>query len=147
MTREEAIEWIENIKEKYIRGGDEEFDEKRKTALDMAIKALKQNESAEEWYKLFVEKLEQKSCSDVVSRAYIEPIIEELENICVNGDEHILNLLADIKNAPPVNPRPKTGHWIYKYHEVFKYYCDKCGTGSDLRTQYCPNCGCKMLEP
>ena len=42
MTREEAIEWIEKIKEKYIRGGDEEFDEKRKTALDMGIKALEQ---------------------------------------------------------------------------------------------------------
>lgn len=41
---------------------------------------------------------------DCISRAYIEPIIEELENICVNGDEHILNLLADVKNAPPVTP-------------------------------------------
>lgn len=39
-------------------------------------------------------------CGDTISRAYIEPIIEELENICVKGDEHILDLLADIKNAP-----------------------------------------------
>ncbi len=41
---------------------------------------------------------------DCISRAYIAPIIEELENICVNGDEHILDLLADIKNAPSVTP-------------------------------------------
>lgn len=46
--------------------------------------------------------LEQEHCDDAISRAYIEPIIEELENIYVNGDEHILNLLADIKNAPSV---------------------------------------------
>ena len=44
MTREEAIEWIEEIKEKYIRGGDEEFDEKRITALEMGVKALEQKD-------------------------------------------------------------------------------------------------------
>ena len=42
MTNEEAIEWIEDIKEKFIRGGDEEFDEKRITALEMGVKALVQ---------------------------------------------------------------------------------------------------------
>lgn len=41
----------------------------------------------------------------------------------------------------------KTGHWIEKYHELFnRYYCDKCGVGSELRTNYCPNCGAKMVE-
>ena len=43
-------------------------------------------------------------CEDCVSRTYIESIVEELENICMNGDEHILSLLSDIKNAPPVTP-------------------------------------------
>ena len=54
--------------------------------------------------KLAIEALEQEPCEDCISRAYIEPIIEELENICINGDEHILDLLADIKNAPSVTP-------------------------------------------
>ena len=40
MTREEAIKWIERIKEKYIHGGDEGFDDARRRALDMAIEAL-----------------------------------------------------------------------------------------------------------
>lgn len=43
--------------------------------------------------------------ADCISRAYIEPIVEELENICINGDEHILSLLSNIKNAPPVTPQ------------------------------------------
>jgi hypothetical protein len=82
MTREEAIKILQgaikkpNTKDGYLG-----------QALDMAIKAL-----------------EQEPCEDAISRAYIEPIIEELENIYVNGDEHILNLLADIKNAPSVTP-------------------------------------------
>lgn len=42
MTNEQAIEWLIAIKEKYIHGGDEGFDERRKEALDIAIKSLKE---------------------------------------------------------------------------------------------------------
>lgn len=56
--------------------------------------------------------------------------------------------MNEIRKAYDKLKKPKTGHWINKYHEVFKYYCcDKCGTGNDLRTNYCPNCGAKMIEP
>lgn len=41
MTREEAIKWIEQISERYIHGGDDDFDAKRREALNMAIKALR----------------------------------------------------------------------------------------------------------
>lgn len=40
MTREEAIEWLGRIKDRYIHGVDEGFDNKRKEAIDMAIEAL-----------------------------------------------------------------------------------------------------------
>lgn len=40
MNDKECIEWLENIKEKYIHGGDEMFDAKRKEAIDYAIKKL-----------------------------------------------------------------------------------------------------------
>ena len=40
MTNEEIIYWLKQIKDKYIHGGDEEFDTKRNTALDMAIQAI-----------------------------------------------------------------------------------------------------------
>ena len=40
MTPQEAIEWLKSIKEKYIHGGDEGFDNKRKIAIDTAVNAL-----------------------------------------------------------------------------------------------------------
>lgn len=98
--------------------------------------------------------MEQEPCEDAISRAYIEPIIEELENICVNGNEHILDLLADIKNAPPVTPQPKTGHWIEEdmFDGDIAYRCSECdepfclidGTPTDNMYNFCPNCGAKM---
>lgn len=52
MTREQAINELKNMaKFNYTLAPIEVF--------EMAIQALEQNESAEEWYKLFVEKLEQ----------------------------------------------------------------------------------------
>ena len=44
MTRDEAIEWLGRIKDRYIHGGDEGFDNKRKEAIDMAIESLQQEE-------------------------------------------------------------------------------------------------------
>ena len=56
MTREEAISIMNVI----VHMLEPQYDTDRiEDAVDMAIKALEQNESAEEWYKLFVEKLEQ----------------------------------------------------------------------------------------
>ena len=64
MTNEEAIKILSQHSEHWKRLLAENICSKEEglqtvEALDMAIKALKQNESAEEWYKLFVEKLEQ----------------------------------------------------------------------------------------
>ena len=42
MKREEAIEWLGRIKDRYIHGGDEGFDNKRKEAIDMAIESLQE---------------------------------------------------------------------------------------------------------
>ncbi len=81
MSNEEAKRNLSYSKRWGVKPDDE--------ALDIAIKALEQ------------------PCEDTISRAYIEPIIEELENICVNGDEHVLDLLADIKNAPSATPQQK----------------------------------------
>ena len=44
MDNKEAIFWINQIKDKYIHGGDEEFDHNRRIALDMAVDALQKLE-------------------------------------------------------------------------------------------------------
>ena len=40
MNIEQAVKWLDAIKEKYIHGGDDEMDAKRKEAIDMAIRSL-----------------------------------------------------------------------------------------------------------
>ena len=89
MTREEAFkilnEWVEISKLSEDYNKDEGF-----LYTDIGTITYGDIEEA-------IKTLKQEPYSDAISRAYIEPIIEELENICVNGDEHILDLLADIK--------------------------------------------------
>ena len=52
----------------------------------------------------------------------------------------------------------KIGHWIKQNDDYFDWYeCSECEYGSDgemqynnefeVRTNYCPNCGAKMVEP
>ena len=130
MTNEEAINTLKSLKSyyndksEYCKDRYIGFDNEDNEALDMAIKAL-----------------EQQSCDDCISRAYIESIVEELENICINGDEHILSLLSNIKNAPSVTPSRPKGKWMDDN-------CSICGYGVKPwnNTPYCPNCGAKMTE-
>ena len=46
--------------------------------------------------------LQQRTQGDLISREYIEGIVEELENICQNAPEEVLELLSKVKNAPTV---------------------------------------------
>ena len=73
MTREEAIAILEDNKPSIIFE-DEKLQKETAdlcVALNMAIHALGQNERAEEWYKLFVEKLdEQEPCEKSMNKAY-----------------------------------------------------------------------------
>lgn len=38
------------------------------------------------------------------------------------------------------------GEWIEKYHERFKYYCSRCGSGTDREGNFCDACGADMRE-
>lgn len=88
------------------------------------------------------------TCEDAISRAYIEPLVEELENICINGDEHVLDILSNIKNAPPVTPQQKVGKWIETKRPsgLIGFKCSECGNFYPLPDglNFCPNCGTKM---
>lgn len=44
MTKDDVVFWLKQIKDKYIKGGDEEFDHCRKEAIDMAIEEMEKEE-------------------------------------------------------------------------------------------------------
>ncbi len=87
-----------------------------------------------------------KPCEDAISR---EDAIKALSygegcrNVCANA----------IRRLPSVTQEPKTGHWkrisMDKYSEHAKYWyrCDRCGKDNLGNTDWCPNCGCRMVEP
>ena len=45
--------------------------------------------------------------------------------------------------------RAKTGHWIRVTDKsgYLVWECDKCGWQQRYNTNFCPNCGVKMVEP
>jgi len=86
----------------------------------------------------------QEPCEDCISREYILSKAHiccsefaDDDDFCVDAD--------DIKEAPSVQPKPKTGHW--KKLNV-GYGCSECSlatnkSGVDFY-RFCPNCGAKM---
>lgn len=51
MEDQEAIKWLKQIKNKYIRGGDDFFDARRREAIDKAIHVL-------EWHDKIITEVE-----------------------------------------------------------------------------------------
>ena len=56
------------------------------------------------------------------------------------------SIYSAIDNAPAADVVPvRHGRWeMLPYTELYKNKCSSCGNGSDLETDYCPNCGAKM---
>lgn len=100
MTNEEAKKWIIAIKDKYIHGGDEAFDESRREALDMGIKALEERPTGE-WIK--GREISRTMLSDTVLH------IEYKDYTCSNCGLVLDNLLYNYDGSP-----------FYKY-------CPNCG--------------------
>jgi len=140
MTDKEAI---------YILQGIHRINRKMDEAVDMAIKALNQE-----------------PCDDATSRqAVIDMCKKEIDHISKNWQNYhspseaksgFAYIATNIYDLPPVNPQPKSGHWIGIDEEPHEdYECDKCGYVVSTYTaniephteyKYCPNCGAKMEE-
>lgn len=58
------------------------------------------------------------------------------------------DLLADAQEAEE-EQEPKTGHWSHDgSHWKNRFICSECGYKLfDELTNFCPNCGAKMIEP
>ena len=98
---------------------------------------------------------------DLISRQAVLDLMRSLTRWCVRSEDGKLSnvgLLYDdvmfgIDKLPSVNPQePKTGHWILDETDN-SITCDKCGCliwANDIsngEAYYCPNCGCRMVEP
>ena len=141
MTREEAITILNMV---------EAHGSLVIQAKDMAIKALEYDDAKyhEEHGEVIVDKavwedakraLEQKPSGDAVSRQDAYKCLE------IHGDYNTLNEVYErLEKLPSVNPQPKTGHWINNRNGT--YECDRCGK-LHSRSNFCPNCGCRMVEP
>ena len=66
----------------------------------------------------------------------------------VERNPDIVRLCADAGILEYV--KSKTGHWIVHPKGIYAHLvCDKCLCNApyDCETNYCPNCGAKMIEP
>lgn len=90
---------------------------------------------------------------DLISRQTVLKIIDGWYDN--NRDaENIEDLIVLITYMDPVNPQePKTGHWIKDDSEdiapIWKKIrvCSNCAYLQFNETNYCPNCGAKMVKP
>lgn len=91
-----------------------------------------------------IEELEQEPCGDAISR-------EQAINQCGFGMTNLL--IADcLRRLPPVNPQPKTGHWIWQTEDIYR--CSECHEDIHVKEvmsvpqyKWCPICGARMVEP
>ena len=148
MTREEAIESVKSAFDAWEYQYDTGDDWSREhEARNMAIKALNQE-----------------PCDDATSRqAVIDMCKKEIDHISKNWQNYhspseaksgFAYIATNIYDLPPVNPQPKSGHWIGIDEEPHEdYECDRCGYVVSTYTaniephteyKYCPNCGAKM---
>lgn len=117
MTREDAIEWIEGLRD----GWD---DITNVTACNMAIEAL-----------------EQEPCNDAISR---QAVIELVEGWWI-GHTKEDDLATEIKSLPSVTPQPKMGRWI-SCDILQEFKCSECRRCFRNKTNFCPNCGARMKD-
>ena len=141
MTREEAYKYgLEWLKDEYsLNAEDREF------------------------IKIAIEELKQQPYGDCISR---EAALDAMCALCNTGETlkenpwrdnpHIDAIIDALDNLLPITPQPKTGRWTrelvrneYGGCIGAKMICSECGqdNGCDKRMKFCPNCGCRMIDP
>lgn len=84
----------------------------------------------------------QEPCDDVVSRQWLMRKATE-RFYTTNYFNHITKM---IEEAPSVRPQEQTGHWI-RCDILQEFKCSECRMCFRNESNYCPNCGAKMVEP
>ena len=95
--------------------------------------------------------LEQEPSGDLISREAVQDYIAKyLSQYLYNDVREAVEAIDEyIGELPPVKQEPKTGHWSHDgSHWKNRFICSECGYKLfDEPTNYCPNCGAKMVEP
>lgn len=92
-----------------------------------------------------IKALEQEPYEDVIDRAEAMTEIMMFAGNVKSDEEDIYIKVSDavqlLRELPPVNPQPKTGHWIFDEILDKHYYCSECKSMGVDYWDYCPNCG------
>ena len=87
----------------------------------------------------------QEPCDDVVSRQAVNEIVNDIRDyISIEG---YLAIIERMKKLPSV--MQKSGKWIGVNPMVDTLMCSECGENiisADFKSNYCPNCGARMVE-
>ena len=119
-----------------------------------------------EWLRDYKRLKEQEPCEDCISRQAVLDAFGLSEKTRKYGGDHSgydtmmkYEIQDVIEDLPSVNPQ-RTGHWIEDTNGTYTdnhdtWECSQCGhvqillegTPKDNDYNYCPNCGCAMVEP
>ena len=97
----------------------------------------------------------QQTCEDTVSRQEAIKLIQKYGVGCFDAEEFSPEqcerfVISKLNSLPPVTPQHNTGHWIENAPEWQivdpPYICSECGNFHLLKTNYCDQCGAKMVE-
>lgn len=93
-----------------------------------------------EFFAEVADMLEREPCEDTIRRA---DAIRVASGYC-----HPANIAKELAKLPPVQPKPKVGHWIYDGDQII---CSKCHTAFGfislkLVTNFCAECGADMRD-
>jgi len=124
MTREEAIELLDNLNGMIEDSRNSDYD----TAFKMAIKAL-----------------EQEPCDDCVRRREVLDVLKDKWNMFSDANDAMQESINAIKALKSVTPQPKTGYWIDTDEGFSPCECSECKLVEFKKSKYCPNCGARMV--
>lgn len=90
--------------------------------------------------------IEQEPSGDAVSRQFMK----EMGATCIakrNNENELIPIIA-IDALPSIKPQKPTGHWIDReVYDADRWKCSECGRTEPYKENYCPNCGCLMVDP
>ena len=90
-------------------------------------------------------------CTDAVSREAVLDTEYQIKDI--NGVEYVMLSEVQMKMRKLPSVTQKSGKWILTIEDWNKWTCSNCGyvKRTDIHVnigwKYCPNCGCRMVEP